>query len=173
MDEALIINAQKGDKESFTAAVLQINDQAYKIAYCYLHNEEDSMDAVCEAVEKALRNIKKLREPSFFKTWFIRIVINECKMQLRIKGKAINIEDALQEDAYPMDRVAGEERIDLQKQLKQLAPIERNMIYMKYYLGYTLDEISEILKMPVGTVKTKIYNCLKKMREKLEIKGGY
>src|SRR5665647_3568676 len=83
MDEMLIKKAQKGDKDSFAKAILVIHEQAYVIAFSYLHSEQDSVDAVANAVEKCLRNIKALRETRYFKTWFIRCVINECKMSLR------------------------------------------------------------------------------------------
>lgn len=95
MDELLIRKAQKGDKDSFTKAVMEFKDQAYRITYCYLHDEEDSMDAVCDAVEKSLVNIKKLNDPKLFKTWFIRIVINECKMQMSKKKTVISLADSL------------------------------------------------------------------------------
>lgn len=86
MDELIVKRAVAGDKESFSNAVMELKDRAYKIAYCCLHNEHDSMDTVCDAVEKAYRNIKKLREPKFFSTWFIRIMINECKSHTRMEG---------------------------------------------------------------------------------------
>jgi len=56
---------------------------------------------------------------------------------------------------------------DLEELLNQVEPTERSMIYMKYYLGYSLDEISKITDLPLSTVKTKIYRNLKQLREKL------
>ncbi|SCY97170.1 sigma-70 family RNA polymerase sigma factor [Alkaliphilus peptidifermentans] len=171
MEEGLIIKAQKGDKDSFSKAVLSLKDEAYRIAYCYLHNKEDSMDAVADAVEKALLNISKLKNDKYFKTWFIRIVINECKIQLRQKQKIISMAD----DLYKYDDLSKtnrEEKIDLERSLTILDPSDRILIYMKYYMGYTLEEVAETMNLPTGTVKTRIYGNLKLLRNKLEVREG-
>lgn len=167
MDELLVRKAVKGDKDSFLQIILQVKDQAYRVAYCYLKNEEDSMDAVSDAVEKAYHNIKKLKEPRYFSTWFIRIVINECKQQLRSKQRVISMADELY--AEPQSYISEAESIDLQVMLGRLPSPERILIYMKYYMGYTLDEIAEVMDMSAGTVRTKIYGNLKRIRSELEL----
>lgn len=168
MDELVVKKAQKGDRESFTAAIMEVKDQAYRIAYCYLKNEADSMDAVCDAVEKAFKNIKKLKHTEFFATWFIRIVINECKLQIRRSKKAIEAADRLYEkEIYQIDR---EDRMDLAQMLEQLDSADRILIYMKYYMGYSLEEIARASDLPVGTVKTRIYSNLKNIKEKMEVR---
>lgn len=169
MDEMLVIKAKKGDKDSFAEIISEVKNQAYKIAFCYLKNEDDSLDAVCDAVEKAYYNIKKLKQPKYFKTWFIRIVINECKQQLKAKQRVIYMADEL----YIRDsNNIIEDKIDLQSLLEQLPSLDRLIIYMKYYLGYTLNEISQIVNLPEGTVKSKLYKNLKIMRSKLEVREG-
>ncbi|WP_202709984.1 sigma-70 family RNA polymerase sigma factor [Sporosalibacterium faouarense] len=171
MDELLIKQAQKGNKESFTKLMLEVKDQAYKIAYCYLHNEEDSVDAVCNAVEKAYKNIKGLRNPKYFKTWFIRIVINECKTELKIREKINNIKIELQnEQTFSNNTI---QKYSIESLLSHIPETERSMIHMKYYMGYTLQEIAEILNIPVGTAKTKIYSNIKKLKSILNDKEGY
>lgn len=165
MDELLVRKAIKGDHESFGQIVAMVRDQAYRVAYCYLRNEEDSMDAVCDAVEKAFCNLKKLKEPRFFKTWFIRIIINECKLQLRNRKKVEYLADDIFIQA---DFSHKDENLDLNKVLGQLEAIDRLLIYMKYYLGYTLDEIAAAVDMPTGTVKTRIYGNLKILKSRLE-----
>jgi len=170
MDVQIIRRAIRGDADCFTEAVMAVKDQAYKIAYCYLHHEENSMDAVCNAVEKSFVNIKKLKDPGLFKTWFIRIVINECKQQLRKDKKALQLENILESD---VQHANWETAFELEGILEQLYPADRSMIYMKYYLGYTLDEIAELTELPLGTVKTRIYGSLRELRRKLERKEVY
>lgn len=165
MDDLLIKKAIKGDKDSFTKLILEIKDQAYKIAYCYLHNEEDSMDAVCNAVEKGYKNIKKLKNPQYFKTWFIRIVINECKLELRSRKKIIKLKETLTSDEFIVDSV--DKNYELDDLINKLEVTDKSMIYLKYYMGYTLEEIGKILDLPIGTVKTKIYSNIKKLKAEL------
>lgn len=170
MDGHLVRRAQQGDADAFTEAVLALKDQAYTIAYCYLHNEQDSMDVVCNAVEKAFKNIKKLNDPQFFKTWFIRIVINECKLHLKRERKWHLLErDALQE--MPVSK--WDTQLDLDQLLNQLNPLDRSMIYMKFYMGYTLDEIAVFTELPLSTVKNRIYGNLRSLRQHLGQKEAY
>ncbi len=152
------------DKEDFAKKVTSVKEQAYRIAYCYLYDEQDSIDAVCEAVEKAFRNIKKIKDPDLFKTWFIRIVINECKMLLRKRRKTLFIIDKFYEQHYFIDI---DEKIDLDTILKRMNTNDRALLFMKYYLGYTFEEIADIAHLPVGTVKTRIYGNMKVLRKAL------
>ena len=87
----------------FTKAVEEVKEDSYRVAYCYMHNENDAMDCVCNAVEKAYINFRKLKDPGFFKTWFIRIVINECKVMLRKKKKVLDLSDSLYMENYEID----------------------------------------------------------------------
>lgn len=165
MQETLVRKAKKGDKESFSDLILQTKNQAYKIAYCYLHNEEDSMDAVCNAVEKAYKSIRNLKEPKYFKTWFIRIVINECKKELKHREKIKEIKMSMNNNITVLNHYFQFAHIS--SLIHEIPYLERTMIYMKYYMGYTLKEISEIMDFPVGTVKTKIYSNVSKLRSML------
>lgn len=162
--EQLIVKAQKGDWESFSRAVFSVKDQAYRIAYCYLNDENDSMDVVCDAMEKAYRKIRSLRQPQFFSTWFIRIVINECKTHLK-KRKQVHVSI----EALSTSTQQSEEMMDLKMALQSLTPIERVIVQMKYFFGYTFPEIAEAVEMPEGTVKTKLYQTLKLLKSKLEL----
>ncbi|MFD2447003.1 sigma-70 family RNA polymerase sigma factor [Bacillus sp. CGMCC 1.16607] len=165
-EEKLIKLAMKGDPDSFGQLMILLKDQAYRISYCYLHNEHDSMDAVCNAMEKAFKKINQLREPKYFKTWFLKIVINESNQLLRQKNKIVELSEK------EMLNLTEESKSDKIEELEELLlnevePSERSMIYMKYYLGYSLDEISNVTELPLSTVKSKIYRNLKRLREKL------
>lgn len=167
-DEELIRRAQKGDYESYQAVVLKLKDKAYHIAFSYLQNESNSMDAVSDAVVKAMLHLKKLKEPKFFSTWFIRIVINECKIQLRKQKNAIKNADSLYHTALPVS--FHDEVMDLEHTLARLPAMERLLVKMKYYLGYSFEEIAEATELPLGTVKSKVYATLRHLRVKLEVK---
>lgn len=158
----LIVRAQQGDTHSFALAVQQIQDRSYRIAYSYLHDEAASMDAVCDAVEKALIHIQKLKDPEKFNTWFTRIVINQCKTYLRKNKSIVYIED--EEVMGVAKRPPTDEMLDFQALMEQQPPMTRMLIQLKYVQGYTLEEIAEMTDMPLGTVKTKYItqlSCLK------------
>jgi RNA polymerase sigma-70 factor (ECF subfamily) len=166
MDDILIKRARDGDKDSFTRIILGVKDQAYRVAFSYLHNEADSLDAVCNAVEKAYINIKKLKKTEYFNTWLIKIVINECK-QLQRRNRGLMLVEA-PEIADIEGNTDSVETMDLEQSLLELGAAERTLVHMKFYEGYTLEEIAEIMQIPIGTVKTKIYGSLRILRSKLE-----
>ncbi|WP_455541926.1 sigma-70 family RNA polymerase sigma factor [Intestinibacter sp.] len=158
MDEKLVKKAIRG------------NFNAYSILVHSIKNEQDSIDAYLQAVEKGLKNIKNLNEPQYFKTWFLKIVINEANSIISKNKKVIcfeEVENVKQSGSKLKDKEA---KLDLERSLEKLEPQVREMIRLKFYMGYKLDEIAEILKVPVGTVKGKMYSALKSMKKDLEVK---
>lgn len=156
-------------QEQLTEELLSMKERAYRIAYSYLHHEQDSLDAVHDAFEKALANAHRLHRPEYLKTWFVRIVINQCKMMKRKNSHVIFLQEEVASDEGTQKPLT-EEKLDLEEGLMQLSPADRNLIYLKYYMGYTLDEIAQVTQMPIGTVKTKLYRNLRDLRHKLEPK---
>ena len=172
MDLDLVKKAKGGCQDSFGLLAFSIKDRAYRIAYSYLKNTEDSMDAVCDSMEKAWQGIKKLNQPELFDTWFIRIVINECKRKLRETNNLVFLEDYNDDPDETNKQISQIHlKLDLDLVLENFKPIDRSMIYMKYYLGYSLEEISKTFEMPLGTVKTRIYTALNKIRTLITEKG--
>lgn len=166
MDEKLVKKAIKGNFNAYSILVNKLKSDGYKIAYTILKNEEDSIDAYLQAVEKGLNNIKNLKETKYFKTWFLRIVINEAKNIINKNSKVTYLEE-INKDENEKNSLDKESKLDLEIALLKVEPQTREMIRLKYYMGYKLDEIADILQVPVGTVKGKMYNALKTMRKEL------
>ena len=77
-DEKLVIKAQNGDKEAFTSLIQKYKKEMYCIAKSRLDTEVDIDDAIQETLYKAYVNIRRLKDPKYFKTWIIRILYNNC-----------------------------------------------------------------------------------------------
>ena len=167
MDEKLIKKAIKGNFKAYSILVNELKEDGYKIAYTILKNPDDSMDAYLQAVEKGLKNIKNLKEPKLFKTWFLRIVINESKNIISKNSNIVYLENIERDNSKIYNH---EEKLDLENAIKNLDEDVKEMINLKFYLGYTLVEISEIMNLPLGSVKDKIYKSLKKLRKELQLK---
>lgn len=178
INAADVIDARKGDKESFLRIIMELKDNSYKIAFCYLGNKDDSMDAMCSAVRKAFQKIKNLKQPEYFSTWFIRIVINECKLILRQNKKLVYFDDieysgySDETDDIKDEFKACDMKIDIKQLLEKLKPLDRLIIYMKYYLNFTFEEIATMLEIPEGTVKSKVYANLKYMKHNYKMWEG-
>lgn len=172
VDEEL---AKRGDKAAYKRLIEKNKKYLFNIAISILSNEEDAGDAIGETVIKAYKNIKKLKEPKFFKTWITRILINEGKKILISRGKVISIEEYHQEPIT--NSINKEENIDLQNALKKLSPEYYNVIMLFYYNDLKINEIAEILNIPEGTVKSRLSNAKNKLyqeltyREESEING--
>lgn len=172
MEIKLIKKAIKGNFNAYSILVNELKEDGYKIAYTILKNEDDSIDAYLQAVEKGLRGIVNLKEPEYFKTWFLRIVINESKNIIAKNNKVVYLNDIEENRKIKDDTSKGEDKIDLESALENISPDIKEMILLKYYMGYKLDEISKLLDVPIGTVKGKMYTALKDMRKYLEVRDN-
>jgi RNA polymerase sigma-70 factor, ECF subfamily len=83
--------AQKGDKEAFTRLIKECEDTMYRVSKSIVKYDDDCADAIQETILKAYMNINTLKNPSFFKTWLIRILINECNRIHRSRKKVIRL----------------------------------------------------------------------------------
>ena len=88
--EELVEKAKKNDEIAFNELIISIEKEIYLIARTRLKNEEDIADAMQETIISCYKNLKKLRENSFFKTWTIKILINECN-KIYKKNQKYNI----------------------------------------------------------------------------------
>lgn len=93
--ESLIEKAKDGDQIAFTELMLQIKDELYKVAKIRLKNDDDVFDVIQETMISAYKSLKKLKHNEYFKTWVIRILINECNKFYKLKKHE-------QEDSYEL-----------------------------------------------------------------------
>lgn len=162
----LVRQSKKGDKDSFGTLINNVKEKAYKLAYTYLRNEEDSMDAVCEGVLIAYKKLHTLKKDEFFETWFMRIVINECKKSLKSREKAVNLVKFIQEKepAYLEDN-NRELMILVKDRLKKMNEKDRKIIYLKFFLGYKFKDIADQMDMPLSSVKSRAYRGIDELKK--------
>lgn len=140
------------DQETFTALVRQGELTLYRVAKAILHHEEDVEDAVQEGLLKAYQNRNKLKNEAFFQTWLTRIIINECYSLLR-KNKPVR---PFAEEDMAIPAPAAAHDADLYQAIRMLPPKIRITIVLYYVEGYSTAEIKTILKIPQGTVKSRL-----------------
>lgn len=165
--EKWILKAQKGNKKAFMKCIESYQADIYRIAYVYMKNEQDALDVVQETILKAFEKMNTLREPAYFKTWLIKIAINCCLKKLRHTEKIVYVEQE------QMERWSEKEpdvslQIVLEKILNDISLEEKQILLLKYYQGYTFEEISDIVELPLGTVKSILYRALKKCKVQME-----
>lgn len=155
--------AIKGDKEAFSRIIIQNKEAMYKTAIVILRNEEDVYDAIQDALIKMYRNINNLQNVDAFKSWSRKIIVNSCYDIIEKNNKVININSKLI-DTYEETREDIYECEDeVVKLLDKIEPDLRLTAILYYYNDLTVKEISQIIKIPEGTVKSR----LSRAREKL------
>lgn len=163
MDAKTFKKAQKGDETAFFQIISEQKKQLYRVAYSYLKNEQDALEAIQEVTFRAYKNIKKVKEPKFFATWITRIMINYCVDELKRKKRLL-----LQEYEDNNSIIENHDnRIRVQEALQQLEPKYQEIIILKYYQDLTIEQIAENLGRPTGTVKTWLNKALTFLRGEL------
>lgn len=139
-----------------------------KVAYSILYDEEDAKDVLQEAYCEALKHIKDLRDYNSFDIWFYRILINKCK-QMYKKIKSRTRELSLDESILTIDAMCSKSRVDEKIILKDiifnLSNEHKEVVILKYFQGFSLKEISEITDLPIGTVKSRLFYAVEKIRK--------
>lgn len=164
MDE-LVKEAKLGNKEAFTQIIIEMENELYKIARLRLKNEDDIDDAIQETMIKAFKSIKKLKNEEYFKTWIIKILINNCNNIYR-KKKEILIEDyskELKSETNKLEHV--EKKLDFYSIIKILDYEEKIILVLYYMENFTTKEISKIIKLNSNTVKSKLLRAKNKLKE--------
>lgn len=166
--EDKIKSAQRGNDDAFYELINEKKEILYKTAFTYVKNKEDALDIVQETVYKSYISIKKLKEPKYFNTWLVRILIN-CSIDFMRKNKKnINLNEAISDTSYQHE--SKEETIDLYSAVDKLKDKYKTVVILKYFQDMTLQEIADVMECPLGTVKTNLHNALKEL--KLELKEG-
>lgn len=163
----LVKQAQKGDKEAFEELFLLEKEYLYKCAFLYTKNREDALDLVQNCIIKCMVSIKELKEPKYFRTWMTKIMIN-CSNTEIVKQKRYVLQD---EEVWYEDnpKLSAEAKMDLYQAIDHLKFPYKEIIIQHYFACNKLNEIAEMLDMPVGTVKAYHSKAKKMLRKLLEV----
>lgn len=164
MNEINFRKAVNGDWESFYKMVEPIKDSLYKIAFMYVENEDDALDCVQDAMIKAIRYLRNLKEPQYFNTWITRITINSCKDFIKKNNRAKLVDISDYENILTNDYVINENDEEFLEIISKLSDRERDLIIMRYLDDMSLKDIAKKSKEPLGTIKSRMSRTLKKLR---------
>ena len=146
-------------------------EELYKIAKARLKRDEDVFDAIQETMIVTFKNIKKLKEPSSFKSWLIKILISKSNDIYRKENKrnVISLEEIQNYNKSDcLDIQTTEDTLDFSFMCKQLKYEERIIIMLFYMEKFTDREIGEILNLNTNTVKTKRTRTIKEIKKIIE-----
>ena len=152
------------ERETFAERVRNMQDRLYRIASGQLRVPQDREDAVQEAILKAWRMREALRHDEYFETWLIRILINECHNLQRAGRRMVPVEQI--PEPKPGDRSGQAE--DLKEAIWALDEKLRTPVVLHYIEGYGTKEVAQILRLPHGTVCSRLKRARTALKEFLE-----
>lgn len=163
----LIKAARRGDRQAFASVLEPLQDKLFQTALGIVGNVVDAEDVWQSAVLQAWANLPRLRQPQYFRTWMTRILLNEAKQLLRRRaGQPLPIEALPELAEAPAAEL--EQRLLVERCLKQLPEAGREAILLRYWLELSLKEMAEVLRVPLGTAKTRLYQGQRALKNLIE-----
>lgn len=168
----------RGEQRLGGAAVLQGDWEAllkenaplaFRVARGVLRNDADAEDVAQEALFRAYRRIGRLRERTRFRAWLVRISFRLALDRLRsMKRRQLREAQWVRENARAVSGASGEFQRHLEVALEALPAKQRLVLLLAAMEGHTLEEVSALLGIPVGTVKSRLFFAKKELAEKLQ-----
>ncbi len=178
-DEQMVERALSGDPEAFGEIVRRWERRIFALAFGMLGREEDARDATQETFLAAFRNLRGFRGEAKVSSWLHRIAVNQCiTRQRRAKVRSETaLEDEAEKNAAvfisPVDVSPArtvesrEQSIAVRRAVSALPPDLRQVVVMKEFEELTFQEISDVLGVPLSTVKSRLYAALRQLQMRL------
>lgn len=171
----LVVRAQRGDTAAFDTLVRLYQDLAFRTAWIILRHEHDAQDATQTAFIKAWSALSRFRTDQPFRPWLMRIVANEAKNRRDAQWRWYQLQRHVSQyfsgehSFSAQDLIAKRETSqELLKAIGQLRENDQHVILLRYALGFTESEMTEILDIPAGTVKSRLHRALNRLKEVMD-----
>lgn len=173
----LVKKAKRGNKKALLDLILNQKDDYYRLAFSYMKTQNDSLDVLEEMIIILYEKIQQLKNADSFYSWSKTILVNCCKSHLKKQQKELLIGDKLDThlDGIRHDHTTdpyynSDQKLDINQLLLKINPDQADAIRLKYLFDFNYETISNITGVSVGTVKSRIYQGLKKLKS---ICGGH
>ena len=154
------------DAAAFERLVIEHQAALYRVARSILKDDQDAEDAVQEAVCLAYANRDRLRDSDKWKQWVLRILVNTCYSAYRKKRPTVDLTEIA--SYVPAPTVDVNEKITLWDTVLQLPKEMQSVVVLFYYEDLTVRQISKVLKLSEGTVRTRLSRARERLRNMLD-----
>lgn len=174
-DATLVARVSRGDRAGLDELFRRYRGIAYRVAYRLLGNEADALDAVQEGFVKVIRHIDRFRGRSMLKTWVLRVVSNAAldlgRQRKRRKVRQASVVSVFATEYDPGHRLTGPERVELRERiavaLAALPEAQRQTFVLHVEGGLNYREVAEALRVPIGTVMSRLFFARKRLQSLL------
>lgn len=163
----------KNKNQNFVSLLEENKLRFYKTAKTILKNDDDTYDALQEALLSMYQKYDQLENKEYFSTWATRIVINKCYDLLRKNKNNIQPIDEVIENDINMSKYDeyDVDKYGIKKAMESLSEDQKLITILYYYDYYSIKEISRIIDIPEGTVKSRLSKARELLKQKLEKEG--
>ncbi len=162
-DEELIASANNGDADAFETLYYRYRDWVYRLARRFTRNDADALDVLQETFGYLLGKFPGFKLTASMTTFLYPVVKHTAFAALRKKKRFESDEDVMSE--IPAIEAKETSRADLAAVVRVLAEEQREVLLMRFVDDMTLNEIAAALQIPLGTVKSRLYHALQKLRD--------
>lgn len=141
--------------------IINNQNKFYRLAYSYVQNQEDALDAVQSSVCKALEHYEDLKNEHAMRTWMYRIVVNESLRLINERKKNL-LESPGEEAVY--EEKGFQIHDDLYENINRLDQDVQTVIKLRFFEELPLKDIAEVMEMNLNTAKAKLYRGLKTLK---------
>lgn len=167
--EDMIAKLQRGDEEAFKELTQLIENDLYRVARTRLKDMDDIYDAIQNTMMYTYRNVKKIKNAEAFKTWMLRILVNECNKIYNANKRKSNIFDKLivnsEINSYDNSIQIAQDKMNFEAIIEKLSYEEKLVITLHYNSQLSCSQIAEILNSSTNTIKSRITRGVKKLKK--------
>lgn len=176
LDELLILGTQSGDQHAWRQLVERWHARLLSHALRLLGRPDAAADVTQEAWLSMVRSIQGLEDPARFRPWAFRIVANKAAdwvRNRRVERDQLGVQETLDsrviDTSVPVVDETKEKKERLRRAIRQLPPEKRHLISMYYLEQMSLADIADALRVPLGTIKSRLHAIRQELKEQLEV----
>jgi RNA polymerase sigma-70 factor (ECF subfamily) len=173
-DEWLVLRSQGGDAASLTELVDRWHQRLLRHVLRQTGGHDEAADVMQEVWVTIVKKLRRLRDPACFPRWAYRITTAACADWVRKQQRDRRLRESIDEEQNPGDQVSADDRqsiseIDLLRRAIGRLPADQRSVLTMFYLDeLSTAEIAEALRIPVGTVKSRLYHAREQLRKLVE-----
>jgi RNA polymerase sigma-70 factor (ECF subfamily) len=180
-DGELVEAALAGDRDAFGDLVVRYQDRLFNTLVRILGSREDAADAAQDAFVQAYAKLESFRGASQFYTWLYRIAMNVALSRRRRRRPVASVDAAKESlgeepvdaaDGPEADALSRERAEQVQAALGHLGDQQRKILVLREMEGFSYESIADILELPVGTVRSRLFRARLQLRERLRSMWG-
>jgi len=174
-DELIVVQCQLGERAGFDALIARWHEPVWRYVRRLIGDDQASADVAQDVWLRVIRGIDRVREPRKFAAWLFGVARRTVMDHLRAKYAgaaevaldAADLPDLASDDGAELDQRMEREMAELDAALGELPVIEREVLALFYLQELSLFEMSDVLAVPVGTVKSRLHRARRLLRQRL------